>query len=1487
MLGVASLPWFVKAAMGIHGIFLVITDVYPVLLQRKNRIRAERIMGKLIERKKAWTADPTRIRAAVDEALKSDTRFGQNIQYERYGDRPLASGYQAYRIVSADERSYGESREDFLKRQFDALVAGGRLVLVAENAEELLGFKDLLYEIAASPGGYLDSFRVLEDPKRLETDWGETYFAVLEKKAISWFPQDEIPDSESPVKKMGLKEIPQTLSGRMPDTKPVEELFERVLSPATRPALERFMDRIWFAISHGRIPADEQEFWFKRFFENLLPSDEREFKNYLEEVNSFFDEIIALFGTEGQEGRQLPAVLSEAEWLLIKVSRNRIYPADDESAMTQAAVFIRQFRALWRRSAAFAEGADRARMLRETLPVLIRLAVQLQAVPKRGKSLSDDYNWMGLQSLLSAPEIRFDGIVYRRANVYAPYGDGDHAFAEGKNPIFQMELVNPENGERLYLLAKLLDRGSDHDVIYQTSAKLLGLPSYRVETYREPFAVPWQLIEYVPAGPIAATVQKQIPGLVMLKEPLLEFDASRVESFLAKDQEDAAGRLRELGGHLALEDLLGARDSTMKHFLLAREGVPRIVKIDTEYLLDYGERSGTNIPRPLEPSSDVMKFVKMLEEHPKKTVWLKALEDGFNRVKENARAQIGVIEEIIRSRDVPYPPEKSEALRGRASRTFEELRRSYSDAPPRAEMRGDLPAAALELANALNEYAKGVPGIAPHIPLHELLGQMSGGQLHGLLGGLLADIPELTDSDQPDGLMKAVYQSVKEINRALKADTNVMIVFFKAESGAEVMGKKVPETPHFAVVDRREIERHIRELGMSSQGRAERVLVAEDDDKLTKTYQRWADFIKTTGLAEFDVVEDGKKGLEKLRESERAQKRTDLILSDVDMPGMDGIEMVESYRKESKGPAVPVVWVTGRNMREMGDAKDWDRTTYVGKPSLWHQTLLDGHFALLTGILMGLDEGGSGVSGIRSESRISGDDLLREKGDKIQSLVRFGIAAVLRPGMDVLEMGIGSGVLTDELTDMADSRGVRFTGIDLNPEAVRMSKMLFEEKKKEVRVLEGDLFSPLEADEQFDVVSWNPPWYFDGGGKSLAKDDPGFRTLKRFLEQAPRFLKPGGKLFLIMPEESMAAVWDEAESFFDIESKAAETTKRRTVRIYELTPRAELPAGFTQVSETAGVVVDALRPDVNTNLDRSELRQVYEFARSDFDGLVGEITKLAGAKIEARRAELREEGRVAPNLSQSWVEQSQALFDWWKRGIESQKPPIAVPREQERGAMTLAIRLGNAEEHDSFLAQLLKVLGAQERKTTLFSDKTSQRYVAKAIGAHGLKSVISSVPMGARDIKTGVSELHRKDQPDVPIGLLDGTDAVEELSDTFVGVALEEGETPPDPDVIFHNELLFAIILCLMPEMIGTEAYREEVRAKTERLPVEEKGRSDKIKEIKAETLKAALLKQLEQLGYTAEIFSSQSAQFLTLNGAQIARMITEIRARAEIRKAA
>jgi two-component system chemotaxis response regulator CheY len=70
--------------------------------------------------------------------------------------------------------------------------------------------------------------------------------------------------------------------------------------------------------------------------------------------------------------------------------------------------------------------------------------------------------------------------------------------------------------------------------------------------------------------------------------------------------------------------------------------------------------------------------------------------------------------------------------------------------------------------------------------------------------------------------------------------------------------------------------------------------------------------LRQAGLELTDVLQasNGEEGLQVLREESGASSPLALILSDINMPVMDGLEFLEARRKENLALGVPVVMIT-------------------------------------------------------------------------------------------------------------------------------------------------------------------------------------------------------------------------------------------------------------------------------------------------------------------------------------------------------------------------------------------------------------------------------------------------------------------------------------------------------------------------------------------------------------------------------------------------
>ena len=93
------------------------------------------------------------------------------------------------------------------------------------------------------------------------------------------------------------------------------------------------------------------------------------------------------------------------------------------------------------------------------------------------------------------------------------------------------------------------------------------------------------------------------------------------------------------------------------------------------------------------------------------------------------------------------------------------------------------------------------------------------------------------------------------------------------------------------------------------------VLVVDDSATVRNEV---SDFLKANGLDVITAV-DGRDGLSKLK----GDPRVKLVVSDVNMPNMDGLTMAEKIRGELGNAAVNIVMLTTENtpiMKERGKA---------------------------------------------------------------------------------------------------------------------------------------------------------------------------------------------------------------------------------------------------------------------------------------------------------------------------------------------------------------------------------------------------------------------------------------------------------------------------------------------------------------------------------------------------------------------------------------
>ena len=118
----------------------------------------------------------------------------------------------------------------------------------------------------------------------------------------------------------------------------------------------------------------------------------------------------------------------------------------------------------------------------------------------------------------------------------------------------------------------------------------------------------------------------------------------------------------------------------------------------------------------------------------------------------------------------------------------------------------------------------------------------------------------------------------------------------------------------------------------------------------------------------------------------------------------------------------------------------------------------------------------------------------------------------------VLDMGTGSGAMAI----IAAQRAHKVVAVDISPIAVGCARnnAAINKVADRVEVRQGNLFGAVKAEEKFSLIVFNPP-FMDGSPSDwleTAMYDRGYRTLKQFFREFPKFLKPEGRLLIVFSE---------------------------------------------------------------------------------------------------------------------------------------------------------------------------------------------------------------------------------------------------------------------------------------------------------------------------------------------------------------------------------
>ncbi len=139
----------------------------------------------------------------------------------------------------------------------------------------------------------------------------------------------------------------------------------------------------------------------------------------------------------------------------------------------------------------------------------------------------------------------------------------------------------------------------------------------------------------------------------------------------------------------------------------------------------------------------------------------------------------------------------------------------------------------------------------------------------------------------------------------------------------------------------------------------------------------------------------------------------------------------------------------------------------------------------------------------------------------------------------ILDVGTGSGCVA--ISAAVNKPGAQLTAIDVSSAALDVARRNAADHQAvdRLRLLEGDLFSPLDDGETFHIIASNPPYIPDAEIEKLSDDvrvheprlalsggSDGLDCLRRIIENAPTYLAPSGHLLVEISPEQAEAVCD-------------------------------------------------------------------------------------------------------------------------------------------------------------------------------------------------------------------------------------------------------------------------------------------------------------------------------------------------------------------------
>lgn len=364
-------------------------------------------------------------------------------------------------------------------------------------------------------------------------------------------------------------------------------------------------------------------------------------------------------------------------------------------------------------------------------------------------------------------------------------------------------------------------------------------------------------------------------------------------------------------------------------------------------------------------------------------------------------------------------------------------------------------------------------------------------------------------------------------------------------------------------------------------------------------------------------------------------------------------------------------------------------------------------------------------------------------------------------------------------------------------------------------------------------------------------------------EYFKRFGDPAQKLSL--KEQVLSAVFTSGTIFEPHDPLLA--IKGLTLEKLNLLARSESRNRNLSSLSVAAVIVDALKPDAVAALDRSESRQIYELAVSDFEGLIKAIEKTLEERITANADVLAQLTDLKLDASDQQASMSDGMLAL-RGALELAKGLLAGNPPNLK--VLFAVNFSRTSDPAAFFEEIIKDVSDSGISAKILSDDNTHEAFSKKVH-RTLKEFLQLGKLTSRDWVQGMKT---EDEASGIATAVDDEAAVDAMAEIFQGLFFNTEGMPADPDTQLAGRILFAAFLIKLA-VISTQNKTKQFRSASERGAF-----------LKGELIKAVGEVQSVKIGNT--VFDMKNGKLIRIMGNQLmTALVQSMKARAEMQQAA